>query len=71
MHPRTHESRFEIGLLTQRVEGEYREMPGLRLTESQACRLWHLDRTRCQTILDTLVTARFLNRLPDGSFVRA
>ena len=32
--------------LVQRVRGEFREMPGLRLTFAQACRLWQLDPTR-------------------------
>ena len=30
----------------QRVQGEFLEMPGLRLTQPQACRLWGLDRER-------------------------
>src|SRR5260221_4617557 len=29
--------------LVARVRGEYREMPGVRLTVAQACRLWHVD----------------------------
>jgi len=32
-----------IGELLLRVEGEYREMPGLSLTVPQAERLWGLD----------------------------
>jgi hypothetical protein len=61
----------ELGPLAHRIRGEFREMPGLRLTRAQACRLWHIDTTRCEAILDSLVDARFLMRLPDGSFVRA
>jgi hypothetical protein len=33
--------------LVQRVESEFREMPGLRLTPAQAARLWHLDAALC------------------------
>jgi hypothetical protein len=32
--------------LFQRIEGEYHEMPGLKLTEAQAQRLWGLDPIR-------------------------
>ena len=31
------------GTLVQRIDGEYHEMPGLKLTEAQAQRLWGLD----------------------------
>ena len=33
--------------LVQRIEREYSEMPGLRLTEGQAQRLWDLDADTC------------------------
>jgi DNA-binding IclR family transcriptional regulator len=39
-----------------RVRGEYREMPGLRLTLAQAARLFNLNRADCQRVLQTLVT---------------
>ena len=39
-----------------RVRGEYREMPGLRLTIPQAARLFNLDHDHCVRVLDTLVT---------------
>jgi hypothetical protein len=53
-----------------RIQGEYLELPGLRLTRSQAQRLWHLDRAVCEPLLMALVDARFLSRTPDGAFVR-
>jgi hypothetical protein len=34
--------------LVARIRGEYREMPGLRLTFAQACRLWQLDAPTCR-----------------------
>jgi hypothetical protein len=37
--------------LVERIEGEYNEMPGLKLTEAQAQRLWDLDADTCRTIL--------------------
>jgi hypothetical protein len=54
----------------RRVQGEYLEMPGLRLTTAQAQRLWGLDRIVCDTLLGALVDAKFLSRTRDGSFVR-
>ncbi len=41
--------------LLARIRGEYDEMPGLRLTFPQACRLWQIDGTTC---LGTPETAR-------------
>ena len=55
----------------RRVQGEYIEMPGLRLTPTQAQRLWGLDRTACDTLLGALVDAKFLLRTRDGAFVRS
>jgi len=53
-----------------RVKGEYLEMPGLRLTEAQARRLWGLDAGMCSALLKSLVESNFLFRTRDGAFVR-
>lgn len=53
-----------------RMRGEYREMPGLRLTLAQAQRLWALDTCTCESALGELIDAQFLRRAPDGTFVR-
>jgi hypothetical protein len=56
--------------LCERVQGEYREMPGLQLTLAQASRLWNTNITVSQTVLDALVETAFLRR--SGShYVRA
>jgi hypothetical protein len=55
----------------RRVQGEYIEMPGLRLTLAQAQRLWGLDRTACHALLGALVDAKFLFRTREGAFVRS
>jgi hypothetical protein len=55
----------------RRVQGEYIEMPGLRLTSAQAQRLWGLDRAACDALLGALVDAKFLFRTRDGAFVRS
>ena len=54
----------------QRIQGEFVEMPGLRLTAAQAQRLWGLDRTVCEQLLSALVDAKFLSLTRDGSFIR-
>jgi hypothetical protein len=54
----------------RRVQGEFLEMPGLRLTEPQARRLWGLDETLCGALLGALVDAKFLFRTRDGAFMR-
>jgi hypothetical protein len=54
----------------QRVQGEFLEMPGLRLTEAQARRLWGLDKASCEAALAALVDARFLFKTRDGAFMR-
>jgi hypothetical protein len=54
----------------RRVQGEFLEMPGLRLTEAQARRLWNLDAQSCEELLNALVDAKFLFQTRDGSFMR-
>jgi hypothetical protein len=54
----------------RRVQGEFLEMPGLRLTTPQARRLWGLDAAQCDALLGALVDANFLFRTRDGAFMR-
>jgi len=54
--------------ILNRIRGEFREMPGLRLKREQAQRLFCLDEAQCQRLLDTLVQAGFLARSPDGLY---
>ena len=53
-----------------RVEGEYREMPGLSLTLPQAARLWAMDRSTCELVLANLIERRVLKRTLNGTYVR-
>lgn len=55
----------------QRVQGEYRDMPGLNLTEAQAQRLLGIDRDTCAVVLSTLIQRRLLRRTASGLYVRA
>lgn len=56
--------------LLRRIRGEFLEMPGHRLTEAQAGRMWNLDPSVCRTLLTTLVDSNFLFRTKDGAFMR-
>jgi hypothetical protein len=55
--------------LVARIRGEYSEMPGLRLTLAQACRLWQVDALTCETLLEQLVSEAFLYRTDNGAYV--
>jgi hypothetical protein len=60
-----------MSALLVRAQSEYLEMPGLRLTEAQARRLWGLDGNTCHVVLVTLIERGFLKRAPNGHYVRA
>ena len=53
----------------KRAQADYLEMPGLRLTEAQAARLWCFDAELCSRVLAELVESRFLVRTRN-SFMR-
>lgn len=61
---------MRIDDVLQRIQGEYVEMPGLRLTPAQAQRLWGLERDVCNALLGALVDAKFLAQTRDGAYVR-
>jgi hypothetical protein len=50
---------------------EYAEMPDLKLTFSQASRLWNLSDELCRRALNALTGSGFLIRTPDGVYVRS
>ena len=54
--------------LLNRIQGEFLEMPGLRLRIEQAQRLWGLDRSTCEDLLSALVDAKFLSRHADDAY---
>ena len=45
-------------------------MPGLRLTVTQASRLWGLDEGSCKQVIAVLVGASFLRWTPGGAVAR-
>jgi hypothetical protein len=56
--------------LLRRIESEYREMPGMCVTQPQAQRLWGLDSTTCSFVLMTLIERGILRRTPRGTYVK-
>ena len=55
--------------LEARIRAEYAEMPGLKLTLPQACRLFNLERAQCERILAEMVAHGELSACC-GSFLR-
>lgn len=55
--------------LHRRIQAEFAEMPGMRLTLPQASRLFSLEPTLCERVLGTLVERRLLS-LRGTMFVR-
>lgn len=53
-----------------RVRGEYLEMPGLSLTRWQMRRMWRLDASICDAVVNALVASDFLRRRRDDTYVR-
>jgi hypothetical protein len=56
--------------LVSRIRSEFLEMPGLRLTVTQASRLWGLQENDCRRVIDALICASFLRWTPSGSVAR-
>ena len=67
MAPEQHGPNDEV---LRRVQCEFLEMPGLRLTGPQARRLWGLEAAACDALLGALVDANFLFKTRDGAFMR-
>jgi len=51
-----------------RVESEFREMPGMALTEPQMRYLWALDRESCQAIVTALLARGVLRETPRHAY---
>jgi hypothetical protein len=60
----------EFAVVLRRAEAEFLEMPGLKLTEDQAARLWGSDALLCRAVLARLVEMRFLVQTRGAAFMR-
>jgi hypothetical protein len=58
----------DVSHLLKRIESEYREMPGLQLTEHQMRRLWGLDGATCALIIAALVGSGILCEAPKHGY---
>jgi len=56
------ESRPQLIRGVERLKGLFLEMPGTRLTLTDAIKLSGLERSVCEVVLDTLEHAHFLRR---------
>ena len=61
----------ERGAILLRIRGEFREMPGLSLTLSQAARLWTVEQEAAESLLGELVSKGFLRRTIGGCYAVA
>jgi hypothetical protein len=52
------------------IVGEYREMPGMRLTRVQFRRLWNLDASQCEVLVGELIARGELSQGRDGRLGR-
>ena len=52
------------------IRSEFEEMPGMHLTRQQFGRLWNLEGTECERIIDELVADGFLTADPKGQLHR-
>jgi hypothetical protein len=59
-----------VGSIARRIEAEFREMPGLRLTAPQVRRLWSLSQQDTEAALDFLSETGALIRDANGSYLQ-
>ena len=62
---------MDLESVVRRIRGEFREMPGLRLTPAQAMRLWGLEHDTCTTVIERLVASAFLRWTRGGRIALA
>ena len=53
------------------IVGEFNEMPGMKLTRDQFCRLWGLERDQADRLIRSLVTCGFLRQDQHNRYRRA
>lgn len=54
--------------LVQRIREEFEEVPGLRVTVTEASRFWGLDEQLCEQVLAQLLATGFLARGADERY---
>lgn len=61
----------DVITLVARIECEYREMPGLQLTEGQMQRMWCLDGVTCQVVITVLIARGSVVKTHRNAYARA
>lgn len=69
--PETPRDAMHRDAMLVRIQGEFREMPGLCLTRAQAARLWSLDLKTAEALLSALVERSVLRRTSAERYVQA
>ena len=62
---------MNFAIAADRIQHDFKELPGLELTIGQAIRLWNLGADDCRQVLDALVDAGFLRWTAKRTIVRA
>jgi hypothetical protein len=62
---------LDVAALVTRIEAEFREMPGLQLTERQMRRMWGLDCPTCEAVIGVLVSHRIVVKTSREAYARA
>lgn len=62
---------MEHEAIVRRVRAEFAEMPGLKLTLSDAALLWGLEPAACEAVVKTLLATAFIRQTASGAIVRA
>ena len=57
--------------LAWRIDAEFRDMPGMRLTFAQVKRLWNLSNDQCSRVLDFLTSTGLLAQDEEQRFHRS
>jgi hypothetical protein len=55
--------------LIDRIRREFTDLPGLKLTPAQACRLWHVNEDTCRAAMTSLIAEGFLRQTASGAFI--
>ena len=62
-------TKMPLQALITRIRAEFTEMPGLKLTIQQGCRLWDVPESVCRQALHQLASDGFLFHTPSDAFV--
>lgn len=63
-------ARSAMKRIVDAIRGEFNEMPGMRLTHDQFCRLWNLERQEAERVISSLTASGFLRRDANNRYGR-